>query len=58
MNRYETVTIANQLGNTLCIEFIYPTINPEDYIKSISDVLYYAGVFRGIKKSATISSQK
>ena len=54
----DTVTIENQLGNVLHIKFSYPRENPDDYVKNISDALYYTGVLDGIVKSPTLTSQE
>ncbi len=53
----QSITIENQLGNTFSIHFVYPEINPRDYIQNITDVLCYTGVFDGIVKSSTPTSQ-
>jgi len=53
----QSVSIKNQLGNTLNIHFVYPEVNPKDFVDNISDALFYAGVFDGFIKSDTSTSQ-
>lgn len=53
----QSITIENQLGNTLSIHFVYPEINPKDFVNNISDALFYTGIFDGFIKSDTSASQ-